>query len=157
MDPNSLSNLDPKLRETYERVMGTTSQPTVPIGQPADKAPDPASASTPSQSATTPSPTPNASPAVSPMSAPSPIDAAPAVDNISTSATGTDGLSAPVNDQPQNVTINQPLPNPAASVILTKPHGHMGLIKVFYVLGATVFFVIYIFFWMKIFNIQLPF
>lgn len=146
MDPNTLSNLDPKLKETYEKVMGTNVTP------PASSIPDQVT---------------DASPAT-PQSAPTaPINAeAPPVQN---QMNGSDGLSAPVqtppveninisSESPQTVTINQPLPNPAETSILpNKSHGHMGLIKVFYVLGATVFFVIYIFFWMKIFNLQLPF
>lgn len=47
MDPNSLSNLDPKLRETYERVMGTAPAtpasagptPTSPTTAPTDAIP----------------------------------------------------------------------------------------------------------------------
>ena len=132
MDPNALSNLDPKLKETYEKVMGTNT------ASPAQSAP------------------------------PTPVDGAPTPIQENPNS---DGLSAPIqpplpdnpaqsSESPQTVTINQPLPNPAAasSDIITKPQGgHGGLIKVFYVLGATVFFVIYIFFWMKIFNISLPF
>ena len=113
MDPASLSNLDPKLRETYERVMGTTgsaaSQPPV-------------------------SPDALSTPAVDPI--------------LANTATP---------DQPQTVTIDQPLPNPAASNIITPPHGHGGLLKVFYVLGGVVFFVIYTIFCMKLLNVSLPF
>lgn len=143
MDPASLSNLDPKLRETYERVMGATTPaagttppavdsttPAAPVGEPGI-----------SQTVTTPAPenttqTPPAADGTTPM-------VASVMEN-----------SAP-SEQPQTVTINQPLP--AASNVITQPHGHMGLIKVLYFLGGTVFFVIYVFFWMKIFNFSLPF
>jgi len=57
--------------------------------------------------------------------------------------------------QPETVTISQPLPNPTAMNQINKPHGHAGLIKIFYILGAVVFFFIYVFFWVKIFNIKL--
>lgn len=155
MDPASLSNLDPKLKETYERVMGTTT---------------PADTSTP--------PPPPVDGAVSPEqtadSAPSPDPVTPAtsVDTMTSSpqSAPADGLSATLStpptqnavadsDQPQTVTINQPIPTQAApsNILPQQPHGHLGLIKIFYVLGATVFFVIYVFFWMKIFNFSLPF
>lgn len=138
MDPSTLSNLDPKLKETYEKVMGTS---TVQAGQ--DQTPPPTADGMQAEA----QPAPNTSPAN-----PNPGD----------------GLSAPVQgpltedppqmEQPQTVTINQPLPNPMSSnIIAPKSSGHGGLLKVFYVLGGTVFFVIYIFFWMKIFNLSLPF
>jgi hypothetical protein len=160
MDPNTLTNLDPKLRETYERVMGTTTP------APASSPPAAASDLKPSQPAATPAPDVSLTPPADSLSASvtpdskSPLSPAPSVD----STPAADSLSEPVipesamsQEQPQNVTINQPLPDPTAGVIINKPHGHMGLIRVFYILGAVVFFVIYIFFWMKIFNIPFPF
>lgn len=158
MDPASLANLDPKLKETYERVMGTTAPPDpVPTQSTTDGAA--ASDATPtdqkSDSAQSPGPVTPATNTDAPASTPN-------------APSSTDGLSTPVaaslvqnpvseSDQPQTVTINQPLPNPTPSNIITQPHGHMGLIRIFYILGATVFFVIYVFFWMKIFNFSLPF
>lgn len=160
MDPNSLTNLDPKLRETYERVMGTSasakSSAAAANSIPADQNPTEA----------TPLPGTEAMPAPAPgaIPAPEPLDSLPSLGNSAPSPSPTgDVLSAPIaqspltSEQPQTVTINQPLPNPTAGNIITKPHGHMGLIRVFYILGAIVFFVIYVFFWMKIFNIKLPF
>lgn len=125
MDPTALSNLDPKLKETYDRVMGT---------------PSPTSDS---------SPTPTTPPADTTSSTNSELP--------------TNELSAPTptnmgqEPHPETVTISQPLPAAPSSSIVNKPHGHSGLIRVFYILGAMVFFVIYVFFWAKIFNIQLPF
>lgn len=135
MDPTSLSNLDPKLKETYDRVMGTSTPP--------------ASDQTPS----------NPAPA-----SPTPADASP--NNApSENVTAESGLSTPIatpapdsaEPQPATVTITQASPTPPSTNIVSAPHGHSGLIKIFYILGATVFFVIYIFFWAKIFNISLPF
>lgn len=155
MDPASLSNLDPKLKETYERVMGTSS---------------PANTSTPPPPADGAAGQPPASPEQAADS--SPVTPAQSIDTMTSSpqATPADGLNATLStppaqnsvadsDQPQTVTINQPTPAQAASsnILPQQPHGHMGLIKIFYVLGATVFFVIYVFFWMKIFNFSLPF
>lgn len=129
MDPSTLSNLDPKLKETYEKVMGTN---TATQPKTSDQ-PDTASS-------------PNQNPQLNDNGLSAPITQPPVEDPAQSSET------------PQSVTINQPLPNPASSDIISKPQsGHGGLIKIFYVLGATVFFVIYIFFWMKIFNLSLPF
>jgi hypothetical protein len=120
MDPNALSALDPKLRETYERVMGTST-------------PQPA-ATQPAHPPTTQNTTP-ASPTPSPvMQTPFAPDQTPAA-----------------------VTISQPLPNSAPIESLKIPHGHSVLINILYILGALVFFGIYVFFWAKIFNFKLPF
>ncbi len=138
MDPNTLSNLDPKLKETYDRVMGTTSPATANPAASADPASTLSQPVIDTQSKDLSSE--NTIPANNPSLAPS--------ENIS-------ALSD--EPHPQTVTLSQPAENPIASNIIAKPHGHMGLIRVFYILGGTVFFVIYIFFWAKIFNIKLPF
>ncbi len=149
MDPASLSNLDPKLRETYERVMGANGS--------AAAAPTPPTPPTDSTTAT---------PAVDPASAtaataPKEEDAPQApvsLDDINKREAAPVQESSPASDQPQTVTINQPLPAQAESNIITPPpHGHGGLLKVFYVLGGAVFFAIYVLFWMKILNVSLPF
>ncbi|HUQ85246.1 MAG TPA: hypothetical protein VM077_02880 [Candidatus Limnocylindrales bacterium] len=145
MDPASLSNLDPKLRETYERVMGATT--------PAAGTPPPAPDAT-----TTPS---TGEPGVTQTVTTPPAENIPATqptpDGLSSTMTSSVLENSAPSEQPQTVTINQPLPAGNASGIISQPHGHSGLIKVLYYLGAAVFFVIYVFFWMKIFNISLPF
>jgi hypothetical protein len=138
MDPNSLSSLDPKLRETYEKVMG--SQPTATNDV---ASPPPADNTPPAQ------PVQNADAGVNPPAADTP--------SPELSSTPNQDATPPQDQEPQVVTISQSLPAPTADNQIVQPHGHSGLIKVFYVLGTTVFFVIYIFFWMKIFNISLPF
>ena len=141
MDPNTLSSLDPKLRETYEKVMGAGAAPVAPE-DPLPVAP----AAQPAPVAQLP-PAEEAVPTVAPA-APSP--------ELTNMPVADPQLAA---DQPKVVTITQSMPNPAPELQVTPPttHGHKGLIRIFYVLGTAVFFVIYIFFWMKIFNIQLPF
>lgn len=145
MDPNALSSLDPKLRETYEKVMGTGTAPLAdtPANPPAVPA-DQASADPAPQA-----PAADAAPAgAAPTSAPAPeISSAPVAENAQAADQG-----------PKVVTISQAAPAaPAPELQITQPHGHMGLMKVFYILGGVVFFVIYIFFWMRIFNLSLPF
>ncbi|HVF69088.1 MAG TPA: hypothetical protein VNA13_00840 [Xanthomonadales bacterium] len=142
MDPASLSNLDPKLRETYERVMGATT---------------PAVSDTPP---TADNPTPPEAGATSTVATPIAADTAPitpSTDELSPTIPAPVMENSAPSDQPQTVTINQPLPNPTSMNQLKTSHGHMGLIKILYILGAIMFFVIYIFFWMKILNLNLPF
>ncbi|MBI2613245.1 MAG: hypothetical protein HYW62_00515 [Candidatus Levybacteria bacterium] len=83
MDPQKLSQLDPKLREAYQRVMGT------PVPQPQTQPPSPAfgvasprgepiqtQTLTPPAGGTTP-PMPNPTPAPTPMPQPEPIPTQP--------------------------------------------------------------------------------
>jgi hypothetical protein len=153
MDPNALSSLDPKLRETYEKVMGTGAAPLA----------DPAPATENTQPATPAAP-------VAADAAPQQPSASDQQHNQGANATGATPPPMPElstssspeaasnqDQEPKVVTISQSLPMPTADNQLIQPHGHSGLIKVFYTLGTIVFFVIYIFFWMKIFNISLPF
>lgn len=151
MDPAALSNLDPKLRETYERVMGTTGSAATPPSPLPDGTTSATAATEPAPATTQDSSTPAAA---ADSAAPQP-PVSP--DTLSTPAVDPIIANTATPDQPQTVTIDQPLPNPAASNVITPPHSHGGLLKVFYVLGGAVFFVIYILFWMKILNVSLPF
>lgn len=153
MDPKSIANLDPKLRETYERVMGAA--PTAPAS------PDnQASPMSPSPTPAAPTPPPDFSSPVSPepqLSAPlssSTVQATGASIPASTSYTPADlGLSAA--SQPSPGGDMQPLTSPAA--VAQSSQGTGSLIKILYIFGGIVFFVVYVFFWIKIFNYQLPF
>ncbi len=165
MDPKSIANLDPKLRETYERVMGNTS--TTPSASPASTDNQPAQlSSTPGGSelsATPPTPVappPDFSTPVSPepqlsstLSAPAsppsygaPTQPAPAYSPVD------NGLSAA--SQPSPIEPMQPLSSPAA---VAATQGTSSVVKLLYIFGGFVFFVVYVFFWIKIFNYQLPF
>lgn len=146
MDPNSLSHLDPKLRETYERVMGASK-------------PSPSAPATPIDG-----PSANSSPQLS--STPTPNDAAPLESNPKDPSTDAKLQSEPLapsssvadpEPQPQTVNISQPIDNSHEITQTNEHQGHQGLLKVFYILGTTVFFMVYVFFWLKIFNISLPF
>jgi len=120
MDPQALNNLDPKLRETYERVMGTPTE-TAP---PAVFSPE------------TPLPTTPAETLV-------PAVESPAQSNTNGGVTG---------------VFQTPFTNtPTAAMQIPQPHDASPLLRVFYIVGALVFFVVYTIFWMKIFNISLPF
>src|SRR3989338_142798 len=88
MDPQKLSQLDPKLREAYQRVMGTVipepqaapiqaqtsppaaSEPSTPIPNPTptpQPEPEPIPISTPEPSQTEPVPAPNTEPTIAPQ------------------------------------------------------------------------------------------
>jgi hypothetical protein len=129
MDPKSVNNLDPKMKETYDRVMGTTTPPaagttaTTPQATPAPATPNPL-ASPPASAPTTPA-------------ANAPFTSSP---------------SMPDNLQFQ-AAIQTPPSQPAAAPIGAIPGRSSSLLKILYVVGSIVFFVAYTFFWIKIFNI----
>lgn len=142
MDPQKLSQLDPKLREAYERVMGTAipksqSQPEPkpipsPIGEPAlepQPVPEPQPAINPQQ--------PQFIPTSEPVIPIQPEVPAP----VATTATATPNFTAPA---PQTQTI-----------VLKKKRGMM--MPVLFGITGLIFIVIYTLFWTKIFNFKLPF
>lgn len=118
MDPKSLSSLDPKLKETYERVMGTSvpqqapTAPATPVVEPENNVP------------VTPAP-PISEPAEQPVQA---------------------------NTSPfMASSMGQPLPNPAEM----QQQAASPMLKIAYIVGGIIFFIVYTIFWIKIFN--LPF
>lgn len=128
MDPN---NLDPKLKATYDRVMGTqtaTPQPQAPGVQPVN-AVNPVIATAPTS--------PDAGQPVSPTPT-----AAFTADNLSFQA----AIQTPVAAGAPAAPAGQVVPQPASP-----------LLKFLYILGSVVFFVVYTFVWIKIFNLPLPF
>jgi hypothetical protein len=213
MDPKSIANLDPKLRETYERVMGTTSGSSSPTAAPAATTPTPPDAAV-GASPVPPTPPPAIDPAIAAAQAVSAADAipptppAPPPDPFATGVATPpapaaaippaldSGLSAPIrsdtpmpqapNDPAAALTSSpasvfntstsfgvpasgaatpspldaglggtiQPLPSPAQA---QTGQSTSSLIKILYIFGGIVFFVVYIFFWIKIFNYTLPF
>lgn len=149
MDPKSLSNLDPKLRETYERVMGSASSTQAPPApaQPSVAPPptvEPVAPATPSPAAP-PIPTPSATTVVDSSVGVSPAPETPPM--------GNSPFQTPV------VPINEPapLPSPAAVNQNVEGTGASSLVKILYIAGAIVFFAVYTYFWMRVFNLQLPF
>jgi hypothetical protein len=178
MDPKTLANLDPKLRETYEKVMGTSTTPSPQAATPGNSTPTPKPSSLipglikpKTQPAPTPpipspvsSPLPNipapANPFIAPnnstvVTAPSPVQTS---DFATLQATPT-GAPLPTpqvqNAQPRNLT--QPLPSPA-SINKAAPSTHSSpIIRTLYIIASIVFFAVYIIFWLKILKYPLPF
>ncbi len=157
MDPKQSTapsgQLDPKLKEAYERVMGlapnTSVQKTPATAQPAP---------TPIQSGPT---TPAAPPPPQPVAAPpQPVQTQSTVSSMPTMQTAT----APEKDVDGNITTpGQAKTEPLH--VTTSVHGFVagkqkksgGLSPVVIVLAAIVFIVVYTLVWVKIFNVQLPF
>jgi len=131
MDPQKLSSLDPKLREAYQRVMGTTipepqaaplSQASAPIPQPEFV---PASPTTiPTQQASNFVQMNSEIPAAAPTAALAPNFTVPPVSQV------------PI----------MPIKKKGSSIM-----------PVLFVIVGLVFIVIYTLFWTKIFNLKLPF
>ncbi len=179
MDPKTLAGLDPKLRETYEKVMGTAASANPQPASPAPSAPTAIISNTPIPPPVMPQAPTEPKPADTAESA---IPAAPAeqkTDVLSSSLEANPGLSAqPV--QPADLSNLQPslsgspLPGNESAAILNKPlqplpspasvnhqaaqtGGTSGVLKIVYIIAGVIFFIVYAIFWMKIFNFPLPF
>lgn len=128
MDPKSLANLDPKLLETYKKVMGTPTSPVI-------------------------SPLPNSSPsgAIQPPIQASNITAfKPAPANAP--------IPTPQKYAVQPEKPIRPFPSPASiGKLLTSSNQSSKLIRVLYIFASVIFFAIYIIFWLKIFKYPAPF
>lgn len=146
MDPKALTNLDPKLRETYERVMGTTSPAAAMPSPTPEPTPTVADGGTPAHAATDTAPT--ASDTLSPV----------------TPELSTPPIQPPVNpwqtpqpagttSAPNPFTPTGSLPSPAAVAGQAKESSP--LLRILYIIGAVVFFAVYTIFWIKVF--KLPF
>jgi hypothetical protein len=139
MDPQTQTNLDPKLKETYDRVMGTTTAPAggqPPAAAPSTPPPAPQAAPVDANAGTTPPAAADAS-----QNASSSIPQTPyTADNLSFQA----AIQTPVNTQV-----------PLGGVVA--PRQSTSMLRILYIVGAVVFFVVYTFVWVKIFNLPLPF
>lgn len=137
MDPKNIpQNLDPKLKEVYERVMGTpvggtSSQPppTPPNGAPKQPLPP----------QTQPKP---AGPLPPP---PSPIPPPPLPQT-----------SVPQNSKPFPV-VNLPAAAPKQEAAASVPQKKSHLTIVIFAIVGLVFFAVYALFWMRFFNLPVPF
>jgi hypothetical protein len=170
MDPQKLSQLDPKLRDAYQRVMGTAvPEPQAPPAPKAQSFPSAGGgpASTPAFNTTSTAP-------VVPTEQPSVVSPAPEA------VTTTQPI---INPQTQSVPMadpNAPQTNPNftqmnsglaaapttnySNFAAPTPQTQAGVLKkknpmmpVLFAIAGLVFIVIYTLFWAKIFNLKLPF
>ena len=166
MDPQKLAQLDPKLRDAYTRVMGTTI-------------PEPQAASTqiqiPVPPTLDPTPTQQPQPKPEPMptaaeSTPSPIvEPTPTVETPTTPPIEPISQPAPAQQASNFVQMNSEVPAaPAVTVtpnfsspvqaqaVVVKKKSNV-LMMAIAGIAVLVFIVIYSLFWARIFNFKLPF
>lgn len=106
MDPKNTANLDPKLQETYNRVMGTPGNPSTPVTPPTPVS-QPAPTPMPVIAHPQPTPSPVTPPAIAttPMPSPSPIH--PPTPTTPFAAHTTPTMTAPVAPKP--IAANLPI------------------------------------------------
>ena len=143
MNPKSVNDLDPKLREAYERVMGSNFTPkssaqaqNTPIepGQPQQN---------PQPVAPNPSPEPN-SPLMQTTQVftqnPQPLEPAPV-------QTEPEKQDAPKSPDPTSIFTESPSSTPAAK------KKKLNMLPILFAVGAIVFFGAYIVIWAKVFGL----
>jgi hypothetical protein len=167
MDPQKLSKLDPKLRDAYQRVMGTTI-PEAPAVAPA-QAQTPTPSTTPPISTLQPqseiksnnfpiasnpysqSVVEQSQPATNPQSESTPIAQSAPTPNV---VQANPEAPAPATANFANFTAPPSTPQ-AQTMEIKKKKGIM--MPILFGIVGLVFIVIYTFFWTKIFNFKLPF
>jgi uncharacterized membrane protein len=156
MDQGQLSNLDPKLKEAYERIMGTAvapqTQTPAAVVQPKTAPEQPAA-----QSFAQPVIQHSVPPIQQQPQHPQPIQtppviAEPAVSQPSTAFAAPSMTNSPLFDTD---AANDQIHAYVASEVAGAKQS-LKLIQVMYLVGGLVFFVVYAFFWMKFFNLALP-
>lgn len=158
MDPQKLSQLDPKLRDAYQRVMGTTipEPQAAPVqqAQTPPQTPNPAPAPPPMpQPEPTPIPTiedPITQPTEPPVSQPQPLTPEPSVQTSNFVQ-----MNSEVAAAPSSPNFSAPAPMPQAQTMTVKKKNSM--MPILIGVAALIFVVIYALFWTKIFNFKLPF
>ncbi|MBI2465402.1 hypothetical protein HYV64_04635 [Candidatus Shapirobacteria bacterium] len=132
MDPNANPTIDPKLKEAYDRVMSTSVPPPAPASPPTPLTPPP------------PQPTPPpAGPVVpTPPQSPTPIQ------------------SEPTTTVHATIPITAAKPTGSAVIVgaTSKQHAKSdSLFPLLFTIGGLVFFAVYTVFWIKFFNLSVPF
>ena len=147
MDPQKLSQLDPKLREAYQRVMGTTI-PTPPAAPIQTQAPPPSIPSDPTQ---IPQPQPIINPQSQAVPMPESVPTQPATNFVQMNSEMPAVPAATPAPTPNFTT-----PAPQTQTVVLKKKSNM-LISAMIVITILVFIVVYGLFWARIFNFKLPF
>ncbi|HET9947228.1 MAG TPA: hypothetical protein VFQ63_04160 [Patescibacteria group bacterium] len=152
MDPKKPADLDPKLQETYDKLMNFQVPAQTP-GQPAAPA-DPAIAMQ----------TPQTPPPADPMATP-PAPSSPPVAPTPTQATPAAPAPTIPPSQPMHHTMpagDVPVITHSEEVPAEKPKQEFkakksGISPIVWVILGIIFVIVYTLVWVKIFNIQLPF
>lgn len=161
MDQSQLSTMDPKLREAYERVMGTTTQPKVQM-----PSSTPPSVVNPAQAIS------DAKPPIQNLNPATPVPPPNMPNNFPQNPPLQNAANIPHPMPPATAAVNNPQVNTfTASMGTTGADDHMHayvsqevsdvkkslqLIQLMYIAGGLVFFAVYALFWMKFFNLALP-
>jgi len=153
MDAQKLSQLDPKLREAYQRVMGTVIPEPAAPGQ----TPTPPPADAPNIPTPVPTPTPqqpvppvaDPQPTTNPQPTPEPTAPPQPASNFVQMNSAVE--AAPTLNSPNFAAPAAPVQN---TVVLKKKNTLMPLL---FGIAGLVFIAIYTLFWAKIFNLKLPF
>lgn len=139
MNPKNLNDLDPKLREAYEKVMGTNFNPAGPSAEASNQ-------------------TPSAQPQSQPLMQTQPADEpTPAIQTIPTQP------PAPANPTPsplpsQNPFVQTPEPPPTVFTqtdTLPKEQNSkkLNFMPIIFVIGGAIFFAAYAVIWAKLFGL----
>lgn len=172
MDPQKLSQLDPKLRDAYQRVMGTTipepqaQTPTPPAPPIPDPTPTPVpqpqpEPESPQLPASEPQSIPTSEPAI-PQPPPAPTNEPeppptpqPSIPTPTAQANNFVQMNSEVPATPaQNFTVPSPM-SQAQNAAIKKKSGMM--MPILFGIVGLVFIAIYTLFWTKILNFKLPF
>lgn len=145
MNQKNVNDLDPKLREAYERVMGTTFAPN---SQP--------------QQATLTTPPTETVPQNQPLmqTAPAPEPAPPEIQSIPVQPPApTNPILPPLPSQNPFIQTPEPPPTVLAQAgnfpaAMQQPAGKKrGIMPILFVIGGLIFFVAYAFIWTKVFGL----
>lgn len=166
MDPQKLSQLDPKLREAYQRVMGTPipTPQTAPQAAPVQTQtpPPPIEPTIPTPAIPDPIPAPTTIPTPEPTQVPP-----PAIEVPQAIPTPEPSIPEPQPTMPNNfvqmnsevaaapVSPNFSTPAPQTQTIAIKKKNH--ILPILMGITIVVFLIIYTLFFIKIFNFKLPF
>ena len=158
MDPQKLSQLDPKLRNAYQRVMGTViPEPQVaPIQTQAPPLTNNYTVPAPPNPIPNPQPQPEPQqPTVEPQPAINPQPVIPTQPTSNFVQMNSQVPAAPPAATPptQNFTV----PTPQAQTMVSKKKKGGIMMPIFFVIVGLVSIAGYTFFWTKFFNLKLPF
>jgi hypothetical protein len=173
MDQNAMGTIDPKLREAYERVMGTTVAPKPPVAQPATQPPPMQQAPAPVQQPTQQQPVQPTAQPIQPQTIekqvmdmfdvvpPAPVPQQPPMQQAAPTQPPMQQQQMPVN-QNRGATLASLDTTPA-----TEMHAYVAdevagakqnikTIQMIYIAGGIIFFAVYALFWMKFFAVASP-
>ncbi|HLD01606.1 MAG TPA: hypothetical protein VJC10_01900 [Patescibacteria group bacterium] len=142
MNPNNNVTLDPKLKETFDRVMGTNVAPTASVQEPHIQTNSDSIYQNTPQSSPQPA-------AVAAAQAPAPIQVpAPALEEQKTV----------IKIPPVDASVGAPTASEQAAAQISENEDKKSLIvPIAFISLGVIFFILYAVFWVKFFNVSLPF